>query len=598
VSRTLPLGLVAIPILAAAAAAAESNPGKLELTTERVIAFKDGYCLVLKRGTAATDEKGQLYLDDVPDAAVLGSFWAVPEEGRLVSMVAGWHEEQSQVEKAMPCLQTIELLLANKGRQAKVELSDKTIVSGTIHEVLVERNTVAASAPDLDRLTLTSAGFVSLPGAATTSDTPPKHFATTIGGNYFVLRADEGDVLLPVAQVRSLTVKDMQTSLPRTIHTTRRTKRLTFAFDEPKQSRTISVMYFRPGVRWIPTYRVQLAADGQKRAEIALQAELLNEAEDLQGVPIDIVVGVPNFRFRQTPSPLALESVLRNTLAQAEPQLMGQMMSNSISNAMFSQRSSEVRRHVPQAAAEVEGAPVDLPDELTAGGTQDLFVYHLPKLSLAKGERAAVPIFTAPAPYRDVYTWDVRIARSDIEAAPSGSGIRSPLVLSTNEVWHQVELTNTTNVPWTTGAAMLLEGHQPLAQELLTYTPTKNAVRLPVTVSVETRGSFTEKETGRDLSALVWERTNYARIDKQAQLFLKNNKSEAIETEITLRLGGKATEASDQGEIALGAFNPADWKEYRGHPAVNNSSTITWHVKLQPGETFEPTVTYHYFTRH
>ena len=123
-------------------------------------------------------------------------------------------------------------------------------------------------------------------------------------------------------------------------------------------------------------------------------------------------------------------------------------------------------------------------------------------------------IFTAAAPYRDIYTWDVHVTRQDIEAAPSGAGIRSPLELAKNEVWHQIELTNSTNVPWTTGAALIMQGQQPLSQELLTYTPPKNDVRVPVTVSVDTRGSFDEKEVGRALNAVNWAGHPYARIDE------------------------------------------------------------------------------------
>ena len=58
-------------------------------------------------------------------------------------------------------------------------------------------------------------------------------------------------------------------------------------------------MYFRPGIRWIPTYRIDLRQkDGKNMAQVSLQAEILNEAEDLHDVPLDIVVGVPNFRFK------------------------------------------------------------------------------------------------------------------------------------------------------------------------------------------------------------------------------------------------------------------------------------------------------------
>ena len=389
----------------------------------------------------------------------------------------------------------------------------------------------------------------------------------------------------------------MKTTLAKTVSTSKKTKRLSLKFDGAERKQVVSIMYFRPGIRWIPTYRVSLSDDEEnKTAAISLQAELLNEAEDLDGVPVDIVVGVPNFRFRGTPSPLVLEATLRNALAEAAPVLMGNS-SNALSNAMYSQRSGEFRREQAQANAAEQGV-VDLPGELTAAGAQDLFVYNLPALTLGKGDRIAVPIFSTDVPYRDIYTWDVHLTKHDNDAAPSGSGMNSPLTLSKNEVWHQILLTNNTNVPWTTGAAMIMQGNQPLAQELLTYTPPKDEVRVPVTVSVDTRGSLTEKEIGRELKSLQWDGRNYARINKEMKLDLCNNKPVAIEAEITLRLGGKVDTASDDGQVTLGAFNAADWVQYNGHPAVNNSSTVTWKVKLKPGDNFEPIVTYHHFTRH
>ena len=65
-------------------------------------------------------------------------------------------------------------------------------------------------------------------------------------------------------------------------------------------------------------------------------------------------------------------------------------------------------------------------------------------------------------------------------------------------------------------------------------------MRVPVTVSVDTRGSLSEKETGRELKSLQWEGYNYARIDKEIKLDLCNNKPVPIEAEITLHVGGKA----------------------------------------------------------
>ena len=192
-------------------------------------------------------------------------------------------------------------------------------------------------------------------------------------------------------------------------------------------------MYFVPGFRWIPTYRVELPDESNLTgARMTLQAELFNEIEDFENVPIDLVVGVPNVRFRNVVSPFSLEGTLRNALHEATPSLMGQQV---ISNALFTQRLREASQHyqgLPSGGS--SSGAVDLSPELTVGSSQDLFVYHLPPMSLAKGHRAAVTVFRAEAPVREVYTWDLNLKRQDAESAPSGSGVASPLMLSENRV--------------------------------------------------------------------------------------------------------------------------------------------------------------------
>jgi hypothetical protein len=423
---------------------------------------------------------------------------------------------------------------------------------------------------------------------------------TGVAGTYFVLTTDAGDVLLSAADVHRLTIDKMATTLPRAVTTTRRTKRLRFRFAEAGKQRELLIAYFRPGIRWIPTYRIDLAEPGteDKTATVAMQAELMNEAEDLVDCAIDIVVGVPNFRFRSLPSPLILEQTLRNTLTQAAPQLMNQFGNNAISNALFTQRAGEFRVERAQPPAEESGGGIQLPAELTTAAAQELFVYNLDKLTLRKGERAAVPIFTTQAAYRDVYTWDLHWKRDDIATAPSGAGVQSPLKLSENNVWRQIEMVNKTGVPWTTGAAMIVQGNQPLAQELLTYTSTGSAVRVPITVAVDLRGSTTEEEIDRQLKSISWDGHHYARIQQRASLQLRNHKDYPVAVEISLRFGGRAEEASDDGRIVLAPFRSDDWERYRGSPAVNNSSTVLWRTELKPGDVFAPTATYHFYARH
>ncbi|QDU98959.1 hypothetical protein [Lignipirellula cremea] len=582
---------IGTPSTQAADEQATRDKHMLELQTEKVVTFKDGYSLILKRGVAVTDAKGEIYTNEVPDAAVLGSFWATPKEGRLISFTAGWVETTRSEEKQVPCTEIIEVLKANLGKKCTLQLPDKSSLSGEILRVLAEETKETPA----DSLLRSPALLPSLRSSVRVEPDGATRTITAVSGDKFVLRTDDGDVLVKTGDVQRLTVADMKTTLAHTLTTHQRTRRLTFRFDEAGKQRELLIMYFRPGVRWIPTYRIHLTRNKkeEKVAQIAMQAEIINEAEDFLDVPIDIVVGVPNFRFSSSVSPLILEANLRNALQQAAPQL-GNFDNNRLSNAMMSQQVAII----PRNEAPVAGAgAIDLPGELTATGSQDLFIYNLPKLKLKKGERVAVPILTAEVPYRDVYTWDLHVRRDDIATAPGGGGVQSPLVLSENRVWRQIELTNNTNVPWTTGAALIMDGQQPLAQELLTYTSARDYCRIPVTIAVDLRGVFTEKETGRELKALTWDNHGYARIKQQALLRLRNSKSETIDAEVSFRFGGKVDQASHDGDVAVSSYQADDWQRYRGDTAVNNSSTVRWKVTIEPGKTFEPSVDYHYFTR-
>lgn len=575
------LTLLALTCLAGAARAAERE---LQLTTERVVVFKNGYCLVVKRGVATTGEDGTVFTDEVPDAAVLGSFWATPEAGKLVSVKAGWETREETIDKPVGCTQVGEVLEANVGQTCTIQTTDDAVLRGVIAKVLAAAQQTALDAARLRALGLGEAASGERATLATSS------------ASYFVLRTGDGDQLLPISAVRSLQIAEMKTTLTRKVTRRKKTKRLTFRFAEAGQQRVVRVMYFRPGVRWIPSYRIDLGGEetddkGRKTASLSLQAELLNEAEDLKGAQINLVVGVPNFRFQSVPSPMILEQTLRRALVQAAPQIMGNR--SQMSNALYTQRAGE-RGRVGRPAS--GGTASQLPPELSASRSQDLFVYKLPALSLAKGERMVVPIFTAKVPYKDVYTWQVHTQRAGTANSPS-AGAGSPLKISKNTIWHQIELINTSGVPLTTGAAMLLDGAQPLAQELLTYTSVGDAVRVPVTVAVDVSGGLVEKETKRLHSALTWGGHRYTRIDRRSTLSLCNHKAAPITIEVVCDLPGKATAASKDGAISLSEFRRGDWAYYRGHPAVNNHSTIRWTLTLKPDEPVELTVDLHYFLR-
>lgn len=532
---------------------------ELELSTERVIVFKDGYCLVVKNGTAKTDESGAVYTEEVPSAAVLGSFWASSASGQIKAMVAGWREVTPSVTR--DCTTLADIVRANEGKYCSFETVRSKQYEGKIRRLL-----------------------------GSTDGREP---------NWFVLETSNGDVTIELSEVRGLLIDGMNQTLKHDGAVERR-KRLTLHMDKPNIDVSVQLMYFRPDVRWIPTYRVELSeekasapkgydGDNFKSARLSMQAELLNDAEDLIDVPIHIVVGVPNFRFKDTPSPLTLESTLRRALPQAMP---AQMNMNNFSNAVYGQ----------QVAADTFGRSSEgtdgtsLPAELSGSTGNDLVVYELEPMTLLKGERATVPIAADPLVYRDVYTWDIDVMHSESATAISNAQ-RSPLQLSENRVWRQVELVNTTKLPWTTGAVMFVDGFQPLGQELLTYTSPGQYCRVPVTVAVDLQGKAMDEETGRADNGYQWRGRKYMQIDGEIALDLLNTKQQEVSVEVRLRFGGKGKEVSDNGKLTLSAFRSEDWLHGQGDH-LNNSSTIRWTTMIKPGDCFKPTTGYEFLLQY
>jgi len=327
-------------------------------------------------------------------------------------------------------------------------------------------------------------------------------------------------------------------------------------------------------------------------ANLALQAELLNEAEDLADVALDLVVGVPHFRFKNVNSPLTLERAMRGALQHAAPQLMGQSLSNS-----FQSRAGE-RFDAGPAAGEIEMAP-----ELAAEGSQDLFVYTVGKVSLKRGERSTHPLWQAGAALRHLYTMDVRVVRDPRSAAYSYSGGKqgipggetAPDRTGSSPVWHELELANESKVPWTTGAALLLRGTVPLGQDLLGYTPVGGKALVPMTVAVDLRGTYEEVEVERQSNALQWSRSTYSLVRKKGILRLRSHRTEPSSVRGTVSVGGRAESASDGGRIVVNDLRSGDWGG-SGY-AVNNHSDLTWEVELAPGETKELEYTFSFYVQ-
>ncbi len=565
-------GVLAMVLSGCAAEAAEKQgegrAGELRLDTERVVIFKDGHALLLKRAEAVADARGLVFTEQVPDSAVLGTFWAWTDRGpTLRVMRAEWVEQEVEREERGACTDPAAILTANPGKRVTVELEGGLSFTGTV--LVTPAVAPAVLPPRLRSATLESdAEPVLVPQEPLVALAVP----------------ERGTVVLAGRDIRRVSGPELALECKRKVRVTEKRKRLSLDFGAQAAGKSLSVrlVYFTPGLRWIPTYRLDVREGG--KGVLALQAELLNELEDLRGAAVDLVVGVPNFRFRDVSSPLSLEGVVRNTLAQAAPSLMGSQ--NMMSNAVFTQRAGEWRG----GGEESDSAAPRIPEFGGPGESADFFIHPVAELDLPKGARAVLPLWQEEVPTRDLYTLDMQVQRDSDSSdtvrygsAGGAMGSTSPLRLARGEVWHQLELKNGTKYPLTTGPVLVMRGQVPQAQELLTFTPRGGSTLVPLTIAPDVRSLHEEVELERKQDALQNHRGTFALIRKKGTLTLSNPRGEPMPMRIHLSTGGKVEKVSGGGRVKVDDFRTEGWSDSR-LAAVNSHSDVEWVLTLEPGE--------------
>ena len=549
---------VAIASLEPHVFAGQEPAGELDLATERVMVFKDGYALVVKRGTGVADENGEVHSFELPDSAVLGTFWAWSADQSVIGVRSEVVETQVEEKTRSEVRSTVELLEANVGRKLQLFREGQSF-EGTLLAVFGGTQPTA------------------------------------------VLEHVEGEstrtFAVPVTQILWVEGDELALEIDRTSTEGRPEKKLSIGLGSESAGREamVHLMYFTPDVRWIPTYRLE--GDLDPGAQLSLQGELLNELEDLSGAQLDLVVGFPHFRYRDTVSPLSLERSMRSALAQASPQLTGLSNSNMVSNSFNTGSKQRVAPNTPV-----------LPNELEGGEESgDLYVFSVGSRQFPKGARLAIPLFHAPIDVRHLYTFDLDVARDTTskrtyaKKQPNSRGSSSPQ-LDRHQVWHQLELTNSTDFPWTTGTALILEsdesGSLPLGQDLLTYTPRGRTCELPVTVAVNVFGHHEEIELESTPKHLVTEDDRaFTLIKKRATVRLANSLAEPIQLRVHVGTGGSVTDVSDNGVVRRDGYRSGDWGNSSNHWKSNPHSDLAWELTLAPGEERELTYDFMYHTR-
>ncbi|MCL4180380.1 MAG: hypothetical protein KJ072_21870 [Verrucomicrobia bacterium] len=581
---TLALGLVLATIHFAALTPVEADtPNRLPI--KEVTVFKDGHAFVLHEGRLPVDAQGRGSLDYLP-TPVIGTFWAYAADpgDRLISVVA----ERRLETVARTALTLRELLEANVGAEI----------------IVTETNHLTYPATIL--------GFPARTSEELAETTPPPAIGRLPqSGNLVLLQTVEGTKAVALERIQDVTFK--QPPQPKVTQAEFRNA-LILNFSRgggASDSAGAGLMYLQRGVRWIPSYRVDL--DGEGRAHIRLQATVLNELTDLEDVTLQLVIGVPSFTFKDTLDPMALQE----TLAQLSAFFQSSAGTQRREDALLSNFSNNFMTQTPRMGeyrAGNEGAGVGDPELPEGARNEDLFVFSVPHVTLKKGARMVLPIAECVVPYEDIFTLDLpyapppELGRHLVNPQPS----EVARLLASPRVMHKARLTNSSGQPFTTAPALILREGRVLGQGLMPYTASGASTDLALTTAVDIQVNKSDREIKRTPNAYRHADQQYLRVDLQGSVRLTNHRDQPLALEVTRHVLGRVNSADhggqvimsnvfesrdhlpagDQGRGAYGgdAFNwPWWWHQ------VNGVGRITWKLEVAPGQALDLGYAWHYF---
>lgn len=359
----------------------------------------------------------------------------------------------------------------------------------------------------------------------------------------------DGRHVLPVEFVRAVNGPDIAITCKRKLQTHAARKILTVdvGAERANQPSVVWLQYLTKGLRWTPTYRVGLAP---AQGDLSFTAETVNEVEDIEDAAFDFVVGVPTFAYDHWASELC--------------------------GAPLVDRRDKPRRNSEEAAFASASAPADfrrgadvvnLSADLAYSSQQDHFVYSVPKLSLKKGARCAIPLWHNVTPLRHIYSVEMTLTRD--------KGAMDPIA---GEVWHRCELLNGSSMPWAAGAALLMQGNLPLGQHKLVHTAVGTKCVLPVSVAMDLQAKLSEEEVARKevVPQSGHSGPKVLAVRSKCVLKIKNRRRQPATTHTKLGVTGRV------------GLVPAGWAVSVGVGTnLNPTSVITCETELAAGATLE-----------
>ncbi|HUW19138.1 MAG TPA: hypothetical protein VMW16_07545 [Sedimentisphaerales bacterium] len=553
------------------------------MPVKEVTIFKDGHVFVVHEGKVPVDSQGDVVLDYLP-CPVLGTFWpySANPKVKLSAVVAG----RRIVSLNRTALTVRELIQASPGAKVRIKEQNQAQPYQATILSIPSRST--------EELAKTSP-----PG---TEEMLPQQ------GNIVLLQTAEGVKAVPLDRIEEVTfVDEPKNAVTQKDYRNLMTLKLNWDNRKSEQTADVGMAYVQLGIRWIPSYRVEI--DGTGNAVIELQATLINELTDLRDVTANLVIGVPTFAFKDQVDPISLQ----RTVAQLSPYFRADSRTAfALSNAIMSQ-SAPSRYDGAREDESGRAGIIDLGPEVTGSlRNEDLYVFTVEHITLKKGQRMVLPVSEFKLKYKDVFTLDlpfgpppeVRHNFNNQQQAEIARFLLAPRLM------HKIRLENDSKYPLTTAPALIFRKGRVIAQAMMKYTPVAGSTDLDLTIAVDITTEKTDKETGFTPDAEKWGGDRYGRRDLTGTITLTNRRTDKVYIEVVRSILGHIDTADQDGTIdhldrmesgwMLTDGTPFWWNWY-GWPHwwyyFNSVGRVTWKFELEPGKTKNLNYNWKYFWR-
>jgi hypothetical protein len=549
--------------------------------------FKDGHAFVLHSGKMPVSANGNVIMDYLPNP-VLGAFWPFSKDknAQLSSVTAS----AQKVLLDRTAINLKELIEANVGAEVAVTEAASP-VNLSYHAKILEIPSQEGS--ELEAL-----------------DAPDSGEKLRQRGDVVILKTENSSKVVKIDRIQDISfIGNYQKTLPREEFRNMLTLSLVWRGNKPQKEAEVGLLYLQRGLRWIPNYRVSLNGNGQ--AAIKLQATLINELADLSDATIHLVIGAPNFEFKDTADPIGLQkaAVQLSSYFQPDTRNLNQLINTNVVMSQLPARTNEFR----QTASSEPESRMDLgPNVANANKTEDLFVFTIKHVSLRKGQRMVLCVNEFFVKYKDIYSLEIPFA-PPLEVWRQFNSNRQAEIarmLNTPKVMHKIRLINSSAYPMTTAPALLFKEDQVLSQTLMTYASPGASVDLDITAAVDIRIKKSENETGRIPNATYWQSSQFSRIDLTGKITLTNFLKNPVEVEVVRHVLGNPGSADEGGKIEMinvfedpsfvgrdGSlpywWNWYSWPYWWSH--FNSVGRINWSVTLQPNTPLDLTYAWNYY---